>query len=342
MSKGAYYNEIDPFCAAWLRNLMKTGLIADGDVDERSVKEVKPDDVRDYTQVHLFAGLGGWSAALRLAAWPDDRPIYTGSCPCQPFSVAGRRRGTLDERHLWPDFHRLVAAARPPVVMGEQVSGAPGYAWFDGVAADLEGEGYTVGAVDIPACAVGAPHRRNRIYWVAVERVEDALSTVGRTAETSTGDDAARQEAGWDAKRVADTHAASEQELSWRASQEQPGFRAIMHAAPWDAKRVGDAGDEGPRGGRPLAEAPSQADSKREGSVCGPAACSGGFFRDDSFRDSWELVGPDPQGKFRRVKPGVRLLAARLPGDVAKLRALGNAIVPQVAAEVIRAYMEAA
>ena len=139
----AYYNEIDAYAAQWLRNLIGKGLIADGEVDTRSIVDVDPNDLRKFTQCHFFAGIAGWSHALRLAGWPDDRPIWTGSCPCQPFSVAGKGKGVADERHLWPHFFRLISACRPPVVMGEQVAGAAGYGWLDGVRLDLEGEDYS-------------------------------------------------------------------------------------------------------------------------------------------------------------------------------------------------------
>ncbi|MEQ1653255.1 MAG: DNA cytosine methyltransferase, partial [Hyphomicrobium sp.] len=69
----AYYNEHDPFAAAWLRNLIAAGHIAPGDVDTRSIEDVTPDDVRGYTQAHFFAGIGIWSGAARAAGWPDDR-----------------------------------------------------------------------------------------------------------------------------------------------------------------------------------------------------------------------------------------------------------------------------
>lgn len=164
----AYYNEIDLDAAHILRALIADGVIAPGDVDTRSIKDVRPDDLAGYTQVHLFAGGGLWSVAARLAGWPDDRPLWTGSCPCQPFSAAGKGLGVDDPRHLWPDFFRLIRARRPPVVMGEQVAGAPGYGWFDGVRSDLAGEGFASRVVDIPACAVDAPHIRQRLYWVAV------------------------------------------------------------------------------------------------------------------------------------------------------------------------------
>ena len=164
----AYYNELDPYAAQWLRNLITAGHIAPGDVDERSILEVKPDDLRGYGQCHFFAGIGGWSLALRLAGWPDDRPVWTGSCPCQPFSTAGKKRGSDDERHLWPTFFNLIRECRPAKVFGEQVAGAYGLAWLDHVCADLEGAGYAAAAANLCAAGAGAPHIRQRLYWVAV------------------------------------------------------------------------------------------------------------------------------------------------------------------------------
>jgi site-specific DNA-cytosine methylase len=163
----AYYNEHDPFAAAWLRELIKEGHIAPGIVDKRDIQDVKPDELRPYTQVHLFAGIGGWSYALRLAGWPDDRPVWTGSCPCQPFSAAGKRQGTSDKRHLWPDMFRLVRECKPDVVFGEQVDAAVRLGWLDGVFTDLEGEGYACGSAVLGAHSVGAPHIRQRLWWVA-------------------------------------------------------------------------------------------------------------------------------------------------------------------------------
>lgn len=163
----AYYNEFDPFAADWLESLIKEGAIADGIVDRRSIKEVSPADVEGFTQVHFFAGIGGWSLALRLAGWPDDRPVWTGSCPCQPFSAAGKQKAQSDERHLWPVMFGLIKAAKPVAVFGEQVASAIGHGWLDGIFADLEGENYSVGAIVLGAHSVGAPHIRQRLYWVA-------------------------------------------------------------------------------------------------------------------------------------------------------------------------------
>jgi DNA (cytosine-5)-methyltransferase 1 len=253
----SYYNEIDPFAAQWLRNLILAGHLPRGDVDERSITEVSPDDLRPYTQCHFFAGIGGWSLALKLAHWPDDRPVWTGSCPCQPFSAAGENKGQADERHLWPAWKDLIAKRRPPAVFGEQVASAIAHGWLDEVGVDLEDQGYAVAAAIIPACAAGAFHRRDRLWFVA-----DANGTERRPPTEGRRDDADWSEAGW---------------------------------------------SQGP--GRS------------------------------------ELHGPDdvewlrcPDGKARAVKPGIRLLAHGIPGRVGRLRAYGNAIVPQVAAAFIEAF----
>jgi DNA (cytosine-5)-methyltransferase 1 len=168
----AYYNENDPFAAQWLENLVVGDQVAPGRVDQRSVLEVQADHLLFVTQAHFFAGIGVWSYALRQAGWPDDLPVWTGSCPCQPFSAAGRKKGFQDDRHLWPVWSKLIQQRNPPIVFGEQVSSPDGLAWFDAVQADLENAGYAVAALDTCAAGVGAPHLRQRLYFVAVARDE--------------------------------------------------------------------------------------------------------------------------------------------------------------------------
>lgn len=190
----AWYNEIDPYCAEWLRKLMKLGLIAEGEVDERSITDVQPNDLQGFAQCHFFAGIGGWSYALRLAGWPDDRAVWTGSCPCQPLSCAGQRKGHADQRHLWPAFCRLIAECRPTACFGEQVASPDGREWLAGVRADLEALGYACGAADLCAAGVEAPHARQRIYWGANSmRTERGPQAKGRV-DVPVGSDARWQE----------------------------------------------------------------------------------------------------------------------------------------------------
>ena len=162
----AYYNEFDPFAAEWLRRLIKKGLIADGEVDDRSIIDVQPEDLRGFTQCHFFAGIGGWSFAARLAGWPDDRPLWTGSAPCQPFSSAGKRKGKSDERHLLPELIRIVSECKPPVVFGEQVSGAIGDGWLCDLSSEMQEINYETAAIVFKGSIVGADHERERLYWV--------------------------------------------------------------------------------------------------------------------------------------------------------------------------------
>ena len=163
----AFYNEIDPNAAEWLRQLIKAGHIAPGIVEEKSIVELDPQELKRYTQCHFFAGIGVWSYALRRAGWSDDRPVWTGSCPCQPFSSAGKGETDRDSRHLAPAWLRLIKECRPATIFGEQVSAAIRVGWLDELFTEMEQLDYACGAVDFPACSVGAPHIRQRIYFVA-------------------------------------------------------------------------------------------------------------------------------------------------------------------------------
>lgn len=222
----AYYNERDPFCAEWLRNLAADGFIPAGVVDERSIVDVRPDDLRGFAHVHLFAGLGGWAYAARLAGWDAARPLWTGSPPCQPHTRANPgRRGLADERHLWPHMARLVRACRPPVLFGEQSADAIANGWLDEVADDLEGAGYTVWAKGIPACAVGAEHERLRL-WFAADAGEPGLPL----SECEAVQRARRREEG----------AATARGYGWSA---QSGLVPVLHGIPGRVGGIKAAGN---------------------------------------------------------------------------------------------------
>lgn len=162
-----FYNDNDPFCCEWLRQLIAHDLIAPGIVDGRSITEINPYELTEFTQCHFFCGIGGWPVALRLAGWPDDEPIDTGSCPCQPLSSAGKGLGELDDRHLWPEWHRIISVRRPATIAGEQVASEDGLEWLDGLSLDLEQLGHAVVSCDLPAASVGHSHKRQRFFWFA-------------------------------------------------------------------------------------------------------------------------------------------------------------------------------
>lgn len=180
----AYYNEFEPYAAAWLRNLISAGLIPAGDVDTRSITEVKANEIKGYTQCHFFAGIGGWPLALRLAGFPDNKQVWTGSCPCQPFSANGKGGGFNDERDLWPVWFRLIDQCRPSIVFGEQVKDAISHGWIDRVYSDMEGDRYALGSATLPACGVLSPQKRERLWFFAHSGTPDALDGVDPTFGT--------------------------------------------------------------------------------------------------------------------------------------------------------------
>ena len=308
----SYYNEIDPYAAQWLRNLIDSKLIAEGDVDDRSIRDVAAADLHGYTQCHFFAGIGVWSYALRLAGWPDDRPVWTGSCPCQPFSAAGKGAGFADERHLWPEFHRLISECRPPVVFGEQVASKDGLGWLDIVQSDMEASGYAFGAADLCAAGVGAPHIRQRLWFVG-ERLADA--------------DNARLEG-----RIG---------MPERADQCAVGAGSLEGGLE-HASSVGRERGQAPAPGHDDdGSAPGRAEGQHGAGLAGPYRLhqDGARPTDGHWRDADWLFCRD--GKWRPVEPCTFPLAHGAPARVGRLRAYGNAIVPQVAAEVIGAYLDA-
>lgn len=358
----AYYNEHDKYAAEWLRELIKEGHIAPGIVDERSIEDILPDELVGYTQVHFFAGIGIWSAALRGAGWPDDRPVWTGSCPCQPFSQAGKGKGTSDERHLWPAFFHLIQNGKQPEVpvFGEQVASKDGLAWLDTVQADMEAEGYSFGAVDICAAGFGAPHIRQRLFFHA-ERLDNTTGSrcireVG-DAEINSWDEARMRVLGLGCEDDGLAHPGHGEHIGRNPVREADGEHGGSEGAGegTGAERVGEVDDASVRStgdgvadaeydghgeqggltteqdinGKEVGVSHGRYSTYQEQPTSGP---TNGFWGDPDW-----LYGKDD--KWRPVRSGSFPLAHESPARVVLLRGYGNAIVKEVAQEFIKAVM---
>lgn len=364
----AYYNENDPFAAAWLRELIKDNLICPGYVDERSIEEVKSEDLSDYTQHHWFAGIGTWSYSLRCAGWSDDRPVWTGSCPCQPFSAAGKRKGFGDKRHLWPTWFRLIREYRPDTIFGEQVASKDALTWFDTVSADLEREGYAIGALDTCAASVGAPHIRQRLYFVADSRRERGarwrnvrdmgeakIGNKGKSGQRerlrNTVDDSRTDGFVADSsntRRPQEGKYGSRPPLFPSRSPERSGIESVVNA---ESEQVGVSG---------CTREPRTADIELGQSVLagleglsgnGDESNESGRHREEPDRPTSEAgatngfwadaIGlPCRDGKARPTKPGIQPLAHGTPNRVGTLRGAGNSIVAPQAQAFIESYLE--
>ena len=350
----AYYNDIDAYCCDWLRNLAEAGEIPNGVIDERSIAEITGREVTGYTQCHFFAGIGGWPYALRLAGWPANEPVWTASCPCQPLSCAGKQRGEKDERHLWPALYRLISECRPPVVFGEQVASKDGIEWLDGISLDMEELGYAVGAADLPAAGVGAPHIRQRLFWVADRGCErsDAGGGYGSGLETTQrGQSGEHTESYSGAGGVGLAPGDGLQRLRQAGATAGATVRACAFCGyEFDHELLG-------KYGCPNCEGSGLADTERERTGPGVAGEQGqtgqrwdrfavvGCLDGKSRRVPESSVCPLAHGLPRTVGPGstgeqrMELVAAKR-NRVGRLRGYGNAIVPELAAVFVRAVMD--
>jgi len=379
-----FYNDNDPKACAWIRELIADGHLPAGTVDERSILEIKPADLDGFDQCHFFAGVGFWSLALQWAGLGDTPGIWTGSCPCQPWSCAGAGKGHADERHLWPAFRDLILAGRPAVVFGEQVASAAVVGkvgrgaekpvvpvWLDGVRADMEEAGYAFGAAVLGAHSVGAPHIRQRCYWVADAhgggwggRCEgDPAGLRGEVQTEGPGGACGASHTGR-APGLSE-HRNAQGERSYCQASDAAGIGArITAGGTSDMQREGleghaGNGADGDQPGRDAAlPVGHAAESVGAGRSRDPA-------RDDQQRDRESGAGmrreesagrPMPWGEYRvhryldgkdrRIPTEPRLFPLaddRHPwhrGRVGLLRGAGNGILPALAAEFIGAWLD--
>ncbi len=219
--------------------------------------------------------------------------LLTGGYPCQPFSHAGKRLGAADDRHLWPEMRRVLNLVRPRWMLAENVAGHINMG-LDAVLAELEADGYTCGAVVIPACAVNALHRRDRVWILA-----------------------------------ADTDVAGREEQWWAESAQTQ----LLTAERLRRGTVGSPDSSGEPGGRE-GQAPRSLDAGADGVSAGlvrrPAAGPAGWNDPDAIRLMWA------SGEWEADLPRV---VAEEAGRRQKLQGAGNAIVPQVAYEVLRVML---
>jgi DNA (cytosine-5)-methyltransferase 1 len=341
-----YYNENDPKAAAWLRELINAHLIPEGIVDERSILDVEPDQLADFAQCHFFAGIGGWSRALELADWPATIPVWTGSCPCQPFSAAGKGGGFADERHLWPAWFHLINQCRPPVVFGEQVASPAGLAWFDLVSADLEGAGYSIGAADLCAAGVGAPHIRQRLWFVGIKgglehNIDPRLEGQPRHGNHEAGREITDGSTG--ATGESDRMAYNQIErFDWEQDSAGTRGRYGTENSSGVVRMADDKCDEEHQKlPRPEPDEGGRSSIQPGGRGMAVPRLAGG--RPGPSDDFWDFADwlRCRDNLWRPVEPGTFPLADGVPGRVGLLRGYGNSIVPQVAAEFIGVVMEA-
>lgn len=358
-----YYNEHDKSAAEWLRSLIAAELIPAGEVDERSIEDVRPSELRGFTQCHFFAGIAGWAHALDLAMWPRNLAVWTGSCPCQSFSAAGKGLGFADQRHLWPAWFHLIRECRPAVVFGEQVSAAIRHGWLDLVSSDLESQDYAIGSAVFGAHSVGAFHIRQRLYFVAESHDTKRRADAPRRHVRATGGMAQPNQERHD-RTERRTPGLADGCLAGVALGDTSGPRLAQQFGERGVPREASGGHESEAAERAgasvgaMGDADSRGPAPRHSSTTtaghGHSVDAAGFWsgaewiecRDGKARPVERSIPPLLAGLPRGVVPssyqGMAIDANRsAEARVMRLKGYGNAICPQQAAASISAHMNA-
>lgn len=299
------------------------------------------------THIDLFSGIGGFALAAHWAGfqtevfcerdefcqkvlhkhWPatpiiDDvfgfdgtqysgATLLTGGFPCQPYSCAGKRMGNEDDRALWPEMRRVIAEAKPNWIVAENVPGIVDMA-LDGVLSDLEDEGYEVGTLVIPACAVNAPHRRDRVWVIAHRKSFERNERFYGISSKETTEISISRPIRTSCEFMANPHSAR---LEGR-----------------DVEELRERSDESPV--RPIYPSISNTNSPpKNRPAIARRQCRRGQLEPGLGGMAHGLPGR-MDGHFDE-EPNIPRIATGIPDRAARLRALGNSIVPQVAYQII-------
>ena len=287
-------------------------------------------DNEDFAQKVLtknFPGVPIYGDIKEISLKRGAADIITGGFPCQPFSQAGKRQGEADDRHLWPEMLRIIKEVRPRWIIGENVYGLVNMEngkTLDRILADLEDEGYTVEPFIIPACAVGAWHRRDRIWIVAYS--ERVGCRPGEKNESSRWEDCDKLKRGSAERKRRET--------------------IVEHRSARVCKNVPD-----PDSDREERDKPQNRKGRRTEQIYKDVPDTASSNRDDNenvprneevktqeiFRDR---SSPGRNDAWWTTEPSVGRVANGIPNRVDRLKGLGNAIVPQVAAVIMQAIKD--
>ena len=251
-----------------------------------------------------------------------DADVIVGGFPCQPMSVAGKRKGTDDDRYLWPEMFRLIREIKPQFVIGENVKNIINIqdgVVFETVCTDLESEGYEVQPFNIPAAGVGAPHRRERVWIVAYAERYNEIQQIQKSDGTQNQVQSKRGQkdsASWISGRtnsIRQTNNRYETNVAYTESIES---------------HVGEHGKH-------------QEERSGQGEIRGENSHDANTYskRLEGFRAEHELRNSEKEkqtsgNSWWSVEPNVGRVANGVPGRVHRLKGLGNAIVPQIAKEI--------